>query len=72
MKRKWFVKFIHIFVSALVLLTFLLPLLTGMVKAAVPTPDQKPEVEPALSMQLNADQTSGYLIYFKEQADLSQ
>ena len=70
MKRKWFVKFIHIFVSALVLLTFLLPLLTGMVKAAVPTPDQKPEVEPALSMQLNADQTSGYLIYFREWPDL--
>ncbi len=73
MRTRWF--------NAIVLLTLLLGMIFPMAAQAAPTTapltapeSQEPveiEVEEALRAQLAADETVGYLIYFKEKPDLS-
>jgi len=63
--------FINLLLVVLIGFTFLIAQITEGVKAAAPHQEPQPEVESALTRQLTADQTSGYLIYFREQPDLS-
>ncbi len=73
MDRKSSQHFINIFLTVLVFSSLLLSPIASVVDAAELPQETEPkvEVETALSIQLNADQTSGYLIYFREQPDLS-
>ena len=73
MNKKSSLHIINVFLTGFLLVTFLFGPFASFVDAATPQQEPEPqvEVEPALSMQLHADQSVGYLIYFRERPDLS-